>query len=397
MMESLEGKAAKDPAAPNVPHGVPETPAERPGAAPAEIPPASSPEASPTPEASPEGAPETPGAPSPGSEGQPAAEAGKGKKVSPWKLVDEYKGKLAKAEKELADTRSSIVPEAERGKLTERVTKAEARAAELEEHIRYVDYTKSTEFQTKFHAPYEQAFKRAMSDLKDLSVPAGENGATRPFGAEDLLQLVNMERGQARKVAEELFGADAQDVLAARLECRRLWDERSAGLEEAKKSGSERVANAQKAYRDAQQTLAKTIKDTWDTVNAALVNDPQIGEFFKPREGDAEWNQRLAKGFELVDKAFSENPSDSRLTPEERAAVVRRHAALRNRAASWGALRHALTKVKAELAAARKQLDGYKSSSPPAGGSTPQSGSIPAGPGAKKDRLLASLDRIVHH
>ena len=393
-MDSLDGKAAKDPGAP-APAPAAAYPEERPGAAAAEILPASSPEGTTeAPETASEGAPNEHGAPSPGPE--VAAEAGKGKKVSPWKLVDEYKAKLGKAEKELSDVRSSIVPEAERTKLTERVTKAEARAAELEDHIRYVDYTKSTEFQTKFHAPYEQAFKRSMADLKDLAVPAGENGATRPFGAEDLLQLVNMERGQARKVAEELFGADAQDVLAARLECRRLWDERQAGLEEAKKSGSERVANAQQSFRQAQQNLFKTVKDTWDTVNAAILKDPELGAFFNPREDDPKWNELLTKGTQLVDEAFGLDPRNPRLTPEERTLAIRKHAALRNMARAFRPMRYELAKVKSELAAARKQLEGYKGSTPPAGGSTPQ-GSAPAGPGGKKDRLLASLEKLSHH
>jgi hypothetical protein len=59
-------------------------------------------------------------------------------------------------------------------------------------------------------------------------------------------------------------------------------------------------------------------------------------------------------------------------------------------------MRYELAKVKSELAAARKQLEGYKGSTPPAGGSTPQ-GSAPAGPGGKKDRLLASLEKLSHH
>jgi hypothetical protein len=59
-------------------------------------------------------------------------------------------------------------------------------------------------------------------------------------------------------------------------------------------------------------------------------------------------------------------------------------------------MRYELAKVKSELAAARKQLDGYKGSTPPAGGSTPQ-GSVPVGPGGKKDRLLASLEKLSHH
>jgi hypothetical protein len=392
---NLESRVAKEPGAPA------RASAERPGATQAEIPTAVSTESHPSeasetsPETPPEHAEATTEGQAPPEAAAPSTEGGKGKKVSPWKLVDEYKGKLAKAEQEIATIKSSLVPEAERSKIEARVQAAEKRAAELDEHIKYVDYTKSTEFQQKFQAPYENAFKRAMSDLKDLSVPGADGTSIRPFGPEDLLQLVNMERGQARKVAEELFGSDAADVLAARLECRKLWDERETGLTEAKKSGNARIQQAQQQYRAAVEAITKATKQTWDTVNAGLLNDPEIGQFFKPRDGDQEWNQRLAKGFQLVDTAFSQDPRDPKLTPDQRSAVVKRHAAVRNRAAAWGAMRHDLTKALAQVKALEKKLGGYKTSTPPAAGTTPSGGPGPELHGIS--RINATLDKLARH
>jgi hypothetical protein len=389
-MEAGMNKYAKDAAGRPVPEA---EPTDRPGAQP-EPEATSSPEppSSETPETPEPGSPVTePGSPSPEA-APPTGEPAKGKKVSPWKLVDEYKGKLAKAEQEISTLKSSVLPEADRAKVEERVKSIEARNAELEEHIRYVDYTRSKEFQEKFEAPYESAWKRQMGNLKDIAVPL-DGGQSRPFSPEDLLSLVNMERGQARKVAEELFGDDAEDVLAARLECRRLWDEREQGLAEAKKSGAERVSQAQQQYKAAQEAVAKAVKQTWDTVNSTLLEDPEIGQFFKPREGDQEWNQRLAKGFQLVDTAFNQDPRDPKLTPEQRASVVRRHAAVRNRAASWGALRHELTKARDQIKALEKTLSGYKGSTPPAGGTTPASQAT-ATTGRGIDRLMAEMDKI---
>ena len=389
-MEASMDKFAKDPAG----RPIPQTPEERPGAQveTAEPPPETAPDEAPAPETQPGESGTPPEKPPRTTTEAPPSESPKGKKVSPWKLVDEYKAKLAAAEQRAIESESKLLPEADRAKVEERVKSIEARNAELEDHIKYVDYTRSKEFQDKFEAPYEDAWNRQMGNLKDISVPL-ENGASRPFSPEDLLSLVNMERGQARKVAEELFGSDAQDVLAARLECRRLWDERERGLAEAKKSGSERVSKAQQQYKAAKEAVAKTVKETWDQVNHAITEDPEIGAFFKPREGDADWNQRLAKGFELVDHAFNQDPRDPKLTPEQRAAVVKRHAAVRNRAASWGAMRHELTRVQAKLEAAEKQLKGYKGSTPGTAGSTPASNTT-AVPGRGMDRLMAGLDKL---
>ena len=66
--------------------------------------------------------------------------------------------------------RAGVVPEQERTALTARVEKAEARAKELEDHIRYVDYEKSTEFKEKFDAPYVASWERAMSELSEITV-----------------------------------------------------------------------------------------------------------------------------------------------------------------------------------------------------------------------------------
>lgn len=392
----LESKAAKEPGAP-----APAPSAERPGATQAEIPPAvteqtrASEAAETGQEAPPEHAEATTEGQAPPEGAAPAPEAGKGKKVSPWKLVEEYKGKLAKAEQEIVTIKSSLVPEAERAQIESRVQAAEKRAAELEEHIKYVDYTRSADFQKQFQAPYDNAFKRAMADLKDLSVPGADGASTRPFGPEDLLQLVNMERGQARKVAEELFGGDAADVLAARHECRKLWDEREDGLAEAKKSSNERIQRVQQQYKAAIEGIYKATKQTWDTVNAGLLNDPEIGQYFKPRDGDQEWNQRLAKGFQLVDTAFSQDPRDPKLTPDQRSAVVKRHAAVRNRAAAWGAMRHDLTKALTQIKTLEKQLSGYKTSTPPTAGTTPSGGPGPELRGMA--RLNAGLDKLARH
>ena len=91
---------------------------------------------------------------------------------------------------------------------------------------------------------------------------------------------------------------------------------------------------------------------------------------FTPVDGDQEGNQRLAKGFELADRAFSENPLNAK-DGEERKAIVARHAAVRNRAAAFGRLVLMNTKAEARIAELTSELAKYKGSEPPAGGATP--------------------------
>jgi hypothetical protein len=114
----------------------------------------------------------------------------------------------------------------------------------------------------------------------------------------------------------------------------------------------------------------------WNEANAEAVADRENGQYFKPVEGDDTRNQLLGKGFALVDKGFSENPMDPKLTPEQRTEVVRRHAAIRNRAAAFGPLKYLVKKLTQEVADLKKANGQFKTSAPPTAGgtSTPSAG-----------------------
>lgn len=342
-------------------------------------------------------------APEPGA---PAAEAPKpgesttvdpkdGKKPNPWKLVDEYKVKATKYEQELAELRKNQLPENDRKTFEERVSKAEARAKQLEEAMTFVDYSQTEEFKSKYVEPYDKAWKTAMAELKDIKVGDGQGGERDVLPA-DLLTIVNAPLAKARQLADEFFGPFANDVMAHRNEIRGLFDKQSAALEDAKKNGVARKQQELEAQKKAMGDLTNTISTTWQKENEAVLKDEKYGALFKPREGDEHWNQRLAKGYELVDKAFSQNPADPKLTPEERASVIRRHAAVRNRAAAWGALRGEVENLTAANKALTDELAQYKGTEPPSGSErTPAPPGAP-GAGNAKANLFAELRKKAH-
>lgn len=291
-------------------------------------------------------------------------------KVNPWKLVDEYKAKLATAEARVLETEKRAVPEADWKKTQETLTQREKRLNELEEEIRYVNYSKSEEFKTKYQQPYEKQWQRTMSELGELTVETADGG-TRPLAANDILDLVNAPLGKAHEMAVERFGDLAPEVMAHRKEIRKLFDEQSSALEEARKNGAEREkTNSEKQQREYGE-MSTGIKETWSKANEEITADPKHGVHFTPIEGDQEGNLRLAKGFELADRAFSENPLANGLSNEQRQAIVRRHAAVRNRAAAFGRLTYQNAQAKARIADLEKQLAEYKGSEPPAGGTLP--------------------------
>jgi hypothetical protein len=314
----------------------------------------------------PKGAAETtPPSTAPSTEGQPAAE----KKPSPWKIVDTVRAENAELRKQLAERKD--IPEKERTEYQERLTKAETRAKELEEEIRFVNYRKSDEFQKQYQEPYERAWKVAMSELGELTVktPDGERAMTD----RDMLELVNLPLARAREVAEQAFGSFADDILAHRITIRSLFEAQSAALDDAKKNGEAREKDRTEKYQRSMGTVQKAVTDHWNTVNESLVKDEVLGKLFRPVEGDKAGNDRLAKGFEMVDRAWKENPMDLSLTPEQRQEIIERHAAVRNRAAAFGRLRYQNEQLAKQVKDLEDRLKAYQSSTPPIGGDTPSS------------------------
>lgn len=325
---------------------------------------------------------------------QPAAAADPkdGKRQSPWKLVDQFKERAVKAEARVLELEKGAVPEETRKATEAKYAAMEKEVSELRNELRYHNAEKYDPDLIALNKQYETGWKRAIAELSEIPVKDPQTGQTRAATADDLLILVNSPLGQARTIANEVFGDFADDVMAHRKEIRALFDQKSAKLEELKTNAGDRETKRQEAWKQAQGQLNEQIKGQWGkAVEEALANEKH-GAMFKPREGDEEWNSRLERGYKMVDEAFSLNPMDAKLTPEQRQEIIRRHVAVRNRAAGFGPLRHAYDKLKAEFEAVKKELDGYKGSAPPAAGRT--AATAPASNGSAKDRMWDALGKL---
>jgi hypothetical protein len=170
-----------------------------------------------------------------------------------------------------------------------------------------------------------------------------------------------------------------------------LLDAKNIALDDAKKNSIQRDKEREAQQKGQLGEIAKTIKETWDKVNEEFLKDETYGPVFRPLEGDQEGNTRLAKGYELVDRAFSENPNNPQLTPEERAKIIRRHAAVRNRAASWGRLHANYVKATTEIEALKKELSQYKGSVPGTGGRQPATTSAPS---SAREEVFGALRKL---
>lgn len=292
---------------------------------------------------------------------------GRKTKANPWHLLRDEKAATGKLQQEIVELRKLVADPAARKSEVERLAKVEARNKELEDHITFTDYSKSTEFVEKYQQPYLDQWHRSMAELRDIEF-ADESGAERKMNQNDLLELVNLPLNKARERAEQLYGGAANDVMAHRTKIRDLNNAQLAALDKAKKDGAEHF-KTQHAQTQAQMAEAqKLVGEAWNKTNSDIMADAKIGHYFKPIEGDADANSRLEKGYKFVDEAFAENPMNPKLNAEQRAAVVKKHAAVRHRAAAFGRMRYLLERTIAREAALTKKLAEFEGTVPEFGG-----------------------------
>lgn len=287
---------------------------------------------------------------------KPATSDPKDKKPSPWQLKDAAEKKAREYEKRALDAESKLAQMGDVDRLRQRAEAAETKLKELDEHIKYVDYAKSDEFKAKYQQPYEEAWTTAVSDLKELAVSLPD-GQERPGTVQDLLTLANLPLGEARRRAKEMFGDAADDVMAHYRKVRELSGAQQKALEDAKKNGAERQTQLTTAQKQAAEQTARMFHQFREEDSAKY-------DFLKPKEGDEQWNSKLQQATEYVDSAFSTSASDPRLTPEQRAEIVRKHASVRGRAIGFTTLKVENARLKAELAERDKVIASYKGGEP---------------------------------
>lgn len=332
--------------------------------------------AEPTPETKPEDAPPPPDKPITDERGKPVDP----KKVSPWKLLDQFKGRLTAAEKENIELREKL------GKVPnlEKLEGVEKRNKELEEEIRYHNYAKSQEFAEKYQKPYEEAWSKAVADLGELEVLAEDGTPARKATAADLVSLARMPLGDARKLANQMFGDSASDVMMHRQRIRDLSDAQNKALEDARKLGSERETQ----WMERSKALQSELSTLWQKFNE---EDAAKHEFLRPKEGDTEWNTRLDKAKALVEGSFGQNPADPNLTPEQRAKVIRDRVAVKNRAIAYSALKLENARLQKQLKERDEKLKQFEDSAPTGGSAGGGNGKAAETGSTPMDRAKARL------
>jgi hypothetical protein len=292
-------------------------------------------------------------------------------KVAPPALRKAYeelkaKHKLINEELQKARTKPPVQDDPEKVTMRETLAQREKRLAEVEDHIRFIDYEKSSEYKEKYHDPYLRTAENATREVQELRVPLAD-GTVRAATAEDFWSIVHIPNAEdALAAAEKLFGSPSKAtfVMEKRGEIRRAWAAGEQAKAEYRKTGIER----EKTTQAERERASRESTEKWKTLNEKTVEENP--ELYGSEEGDEEGNALLATGFERADAAFGGQITDletGKKRPPTADEMIQINSELRNKAAGFDRLAHRNTKLAARIAELEAQVAEYEKSGPSGG------------------------------
>ena len=307
------------------------------------------------------------------------------------KLKKEHAAKL----KEFDEFRSKPAEDPEKPKLLETLSAREKRLKELEEQVKYYDYTKSSEYLEKYDKPYKEAWQYATQTATDLSVKR-DGAEARKVSADEFARIVNMRsEDDALEAAHALFDGDKLGAAkAARImEQREKILQHYRAAENAKSEFAKNIEAREKemsakqiAEREAQAREAKESAAAFQKFNEEAKK--QYPHWFAPVEGDEQVNKALESGKKMADFVFGGTPG---ATSEQR---VKANSAAYMKIVGFDRLAVENGKLKAQMATLQKALDGFKNSGP--GNATGKGGDKPVKSGGRTMAdAYAELDALV--
>jgi hypothetical protein len=290
------------------------------------------------------------------------------------RVKEEFEPQLQQLKAKVAEYESGkgIIPK----EIEEKIATFEKRNAELESHIKFVDYSKSKEYQEQYWKPYVQAWSNAVRELNGLQMtvedPATGESTARAVTEADLQYFAGLEPGIRRTEINRLFPEDKEEVKRHINEISRLFESSQTALNKAREDAETHAKSQAEQQRQAAQNRDKL----WKESNEQLAS--RYPTWFAPTDGDNEGNALLTKGAALSDllfdpqnltpervdalpKVFKKSIQQGRFTPEH---GVRLQAIVRNKAANHDRLVHQLNAAQTRISELEKSLKEYEQSSP---------------------------------
>lgn len=295
-------------------------------------------------------------------------------KENNWKAL---RTRAETAERRLKDLEATRVPDQERSALTSRMETVESENKRLREEIRYSNYQKHPEFQEKYEKPYQNAMAQTMNQLRRIPVTDDATGQQRAANEQDFFDILTIQDPvEQLQAAQKKFGDFSDRVLAQVDKVAETIQQRDNALTEARATGEQREKDRLAQQTAQQAKLRSHIEKLFVAEHTALTANPEEGKLFNPvkaPEGqqltpeEQAHNEALDRGYKLVDEWWGKRVNEAK-TEDELTEIVKHHVAIRNRAAAFGPLKRQFKALQKQFAAQAKELEQFRSTTPPAGG-----------------------------
>lgn len=277
--------------------------------------------------------------------------------------IAEYEAKIKAIEGKPVETKTD----------TALIEKYEGEIKSLKQSLREYDYQKSDEFKEKFAQPFERAYTKALSQVKQLKVT--KNDQLVQATEDDFKYLRSLPLGDRIEAAKSMFGSADSLVLG-----------HVSRLEELRESALEAIESEKQNHElRSKETTAKQQKEREEYVNFLKQSEKEILETvegFKFSD-DPEEKKAWEKGLAFVEHALN---NVSNLPANERAAHA---AAVKMKAALYDLDQNRIKAFTAKLKSMEEELAKFRESDPGSGGDKGK-------PEEKSDKVPSSIEDMLN-
>ena len=275
-------------------------------------------------------------------------------------LETETKQLREQRQTEISSLQSKIAEMEKRKYLTseqeQQQQRREQRLAQLEAETYAQDYSKSPEFETKYKAAWNKRYAEVAEEVKILSAKT-EDGETRQATLADWQKVLNApNRTEARRLARDIFGDDADAIIEHRNALKGIEDQANTEIDTRRKNWNDE----KNKWEAQQQGVTQEWQHARSTFDQAIAE--KYPEYFGPDPAHPEFAEALNKGLAFVDTSLQQAAT---LPPQEHAARV---SLIRMWAGAFPRLVAQVKDMQTQLTAKDAEIAKYRKSDPGGGG-----------------------------
>jgi len=276
---------------------------------------------------------------------------------------DDFAAKVAELERAKSEGTRKEVEEATKA-LKAEMDSIRKNAEELDTEVRYLNYTRSSEYKQKYETPLREAWQTALGDIEGIRVTDAD-GTERDANHQDIMALLNVPVAKAAIIAQETFGPAAPEIMAHRRRLIELTQARDKSIAEWKEKGAQREVESKKQLESRQSRSRELFESQFADY------EKTHAQLFGREEGDEDGNKLLDESDRLVRIALKGEGIDADMGYDDKVDLITKaQAQVALRARAYGRERLRVIRLQQKVAELEKKVGKVRSSEPGQGEGT---------------------------